>query len=93
MYAWTDLKTDKGFIKQGSEVTAADVGGKDALAELQAAGSVRKDKYPVPDGVIDSPYNFLIRQKNAEIEELQSGLNNDLAELAFASSSTQAAEG
>lgn len=85
MYAWTDLKTDKGRIKQGSEVTAADVGGKEAFDELKAAGAVRKDKYPVPDGVVDSPFNYLIRQKNEEIEELRNGLNTDLAELSLVS--------
>jgi hypothetical protein len=85
LYAWTDIKSDKGRIKQGSEVTSADVGGKEALDELKAVGSVRSAKFPVPDGVVDSPFNYLIREKQREIDELRSGLEGDLAELSMTS--------
>jgi hypothetical protein len=84
LVAWSTIKNGEKTIALGDEVSAADVGGKDELERLKAEGVVRDKKYPVPADVAESPRQHRLAMLRAEVEELQSGTDDSMAELAVA---------
>jgi hypothetical protein len=83
-YAWTDIVTagkdesSREVIKAGTKVSKSDF-SEDDWDQLVEARSVRTSQYPdMPAGYAGSPRDFRVEQINAQLEDAEDLLDDDL---------------